>query len=127
MPIEHNPEPIRQIDEIYTLSRALEIAAQAASGLALSAGASNHQIAQALDEAKQIAAQARNDIALPGSPLGEAQRHLVGRREVCRALSRLALEHGVDHQTLSDHLTQVTEAAAKLYHAETISDLGFAA
>jgi len=120
-------EPIRQIDEIYTLARSLEIAAQAASGLALAAGATSHQIALALEEAQQIASDNRADIALPGSPLGEAQRHLVGRREVCRSLSRLALQHGVDHQKLADHLEQVTEAAAKLYYAETISDLGFAA
>ena len=123
MPIE----PIRQIDEIYTLSRSLEIAAQAASGLALSAGATSHHISLALEEAQKIASESRDDVALAGSPLGEAQRHLVGRREVCRALSRLALEHGVDHQKLADHLEQVTEAAAGLYHAETISDLGFAA
>jgi len=120
-------KPIRQIDEIYTLAKAMEAACQAATNMAMSAGASSHQVQQAVQEAQQVAGECYQGLAPAGSPLGEAQRNLVGRRELCRSISRLALEHGVDHKLLTDQLVQVTETAAGLYHASTLSDLGFAA
>lgn len=116
---------MRQIDEIYTLAKAMEAACQAAAAMASEAGASNLELENAASEAHSRAQQEAGDLSPVGSPLGEAQRSLVHRREMCRALSRLALEHGVDHRDLEEQLVRVTEVAASLYHASTLSDLGF--
>lgn len=119
-------EPIRQIDEIYTLARALEAAAQAAANMAIEAGADQTQVAAALAQAKKsTGAQDLSDLASPLSDLGKAQRQLLGRRIICRSLIALAIDHGVDRDEITERLDRVSEWSVQIYRAETLTDLGF--
>jgi len=120
-----NEGHIDQIDELYTVSRAMEAAAQAAANMALQAGASRAKIAQVLTETRERVVQEAADLANPLTDLGKAQRHLLGRRLICRSLNALAIEHGVDHEEITEHLGEVSELSTQIYRAETLSDLGF--
>ena len=120
MPSEH----IEQIDEIYTVSRAMEAAAQAAANMALQAGASRSEISLVLQETREKIVETQEEMANPLTDLGKAQRHLHGRRMICRSLIVLAIEHGVEHEEIMIRLSEVSELSTQLYRAENLSDLG---
>jgi hypothetical protein len=93
--------------------------------MALQAGATRERVAQSLVDAREGLAEQAEELDSPFSDLGKAQRHLLGRRMICRSLIALAIECGVDHVAISEHLGEVSELSAQIYRAETLSDLGF--
>lgn len=110
---------LRQIDTLYAQAQALESASEVATVLAVRAGASSGKVAQVLEEAVSSAPKP------PGSDrLEQARCHLEGRRCICRAVTRLALDYGVDPELLLSQLTEAGEGAARLRLAVTPSDLG---
>lgn len=110
---------LHKIDSLYAQAQALESASEVATVLAVRAGASSEEIARALDQAVDSAPQPQE-----GDQMDEARCHLEGRRCICRAVTRLALEQGVDPEALIAQLTEAGEGAARLRYAVTPADLG---
>jgi len=96
---------LADIDAIYGQARALENAAGIALLLAVRAGAKNSQVEKILAEAVSVSKP---------SPPGldeeqEALAHLAGRRNVCLAVTQLALQHGVAPQELVRQLQRAAK------------------
>lgn len=110
---------LQEIDELYAQAQALESAAEVATVMAVRAGASPDKLAEALQVALDEAPEAERDRGME-----QARRHLEGRRCICRAVTRLALEQGIEPELLMKSLREAGEEAARLRYAVTPSDLG---
>lgn len=110
---------LKKIDALYAQARALESAAQAATVIAVSSGASTEEVEEALKAAV---------LSAPGQEKGqgrvaEAESHLAGRRCVCLAVTRLALKYGSDPERLVKELQAAGENGARVRLAVSPSDL----
>jgi len=114
-----------ELEALRARTQALEVAAAAATLLAVRNGATDQVIADRL-----AAAQRRLTETLPEAEnAGEveaARFALRCRQEICREMASVALEYQVDSRELADALTAVIETSSRMHQATTISDLGLA-
>lgn len=113
-----------RIEEVHSLSKAMDAAAQVAVNLALQVGASKEEISQTLAQARERFVQQSAQTPEPVGELERALHVLEGRRLFCRALAILALEHGVDKEELTRQMESASKAGIQIYRAKTLTDLG---
>lgn len=114
------------LQELQMRADAFQTAAEAATLLAVRNGASDVQVADRLAELHHALARHGRTIE-PQAAVARAQYTLLCRREICRAMARLAIESGVSPDELERTMSAMMNASAQLSAARTLTDLGFEA